>query len=195
LLHEARAAGVPVAIASDNTRDQFYAYGDLDMLEVFTQGCRMAHLDRPYGDWVRCVTAVPADAMGLGRRGAGRLAAGGPADLVIFRGRRYSELLARPQLDRVVVRAGAAIDACPPDYAQLDYVPEALRSGEVPVEEVQFSGPGAAPEVLSRLGAGGGMGRGTRGAARGAAGRRLAVAAAAVAVAALVAGVLQAGAV
>jgi hypothetical protein len=28
---------VAVALASDNTRDQFYAYGDLDMLEVFAQ--------------------------------------------------------------------------------------------------------------------------------------------------------------
>ena len=37
LAHEIRAAAVPFAIASDNTRDQFYAYGDLDMLEVFTQ--------------------------------------------------------------------------------------------------------------------------------------------------------------
>ena len=36
-LHEARAAGCQVVLASDNTRDQFYAYGDLDMLEVFTQ--------------------------------------------------------------------------------------------------------------------------------------------------------------
>ena len=36
-LHEAAAAGVRVALASDNTRDQFYQYGDLDMLEVFTQ--------------------------------------------------------------------------------------------------------------------------------------------------------------
>lgn len=36
-LHEARAAGCQVALASDNTRDQFYGYGDLDMLEVFTQ--------------------------------------------------------------------------------------------------------------------------------------------------------------
>eukprot|EP00889_Picochlorum_renovo_P000140 jgi/Picre1/27170/NNA_000139.t1 len=63
LLHEARQAGVPVAIASDNTRDQFYAYGDLDMLEVFNQGCRMAHLDRPYGTWVQSVTSTPANAM------------------------------------------------------------------------------------------------------------------------------------
>ena len=37
LLHELRSHAVPVAIASDNTRDQFYAYGDLDMLEVFNQ--------------------------------------------------------------------------------------------------------------------------------------------------------------
>ena len=36
-LHELRQGGVPVAIASDNVRDQFYAYGDLDMLEVFGQ--------------------------------------------------------------------------------------------------------------------------------------------------------------
>ena len=129
-LHELAAGGVRVALASDNTRDQFYAYGDLDMLEVFAQvrgfqglgpwafqqtcaatlaraqrasraaqACRMAHLDRPYGDWARAVTSTPADAMGLA--GRCRLAAGAPADLVIFRGRRYSELLSRPQYDRV----------------------------------------------------------------------------------------------
>ena len=37
LLHELRSKGIPVAMASDNTRDQFFAYGDLDMLEVFNQ--------------------------------------------------------------------------------------------------------------------------------------------------------------
>lgn len=36
-LQELAAGGVAVALASDNTRDQFYAYGDLDMLEVFAQ--------------------------------------------------------------------------------------------------------------------------------------------------------------
>jgi cytosine/adenosine deaminase-related metal-dependent hydrolase len=36
-LAELAAGGVAVALASDNTRDQFYAYGDLDMLEVFAQ--------------------------------------------------------------------------------------------------------------------------------------------------------------
>ncbi|MCB1489468.1 MAG: cytosine deaminase, partial [Bauldia sp.] len=37
LLHELMARDVAVAVASDNTRDPFYAYGDLDMLEVFRE--------------------------------------------------------------------------------------------------------------------------------------------------------------
>ena len=35
-LHELHAAGVATALASDNVRDQFYAYGDFDMLDVFS---------------------------------------------------------------------------------------------------------------------------------------------------------------
>lgn len=69
----------------------------------------MAHLDRPYGDWPQAVTSVPATAMGL--RTHGRVAPGLPANLVIFRGRRYSELLSRPQYDRV--RSRTAVAACP----------------------------------------------------------------------------------
>lgn len=66
------------------------------------QGCRIGHLDRPtIGAWPSAVTSVPARAMGLEGLGVGTLAVGGPADFVLFRGRRYSELLARPQFDRV----------------------------------------------------------------------------------------------
>jgi len=119
-LQELAAAGVPVALASDNTRDQFYAYGDLDMLEVYAQGSRIGHLDRPYGKWPRAVTAIPAAAMGLASRGFGFLQEGGPADFVMFRARCFSELMARPQFDRVVVRDGVAIKAGVPDYRQLD---------------------------------------------------------------------------
>ena len=43
--------------------------------------------------------------------GAGTLAAGGPADFVIFKGRSWTELLSRPESDRIVVRDGRAIDA------------------------------------------------------------------------------------
>jgi cytosine deaminase len=118
-LHESRAAGIPVAIASDNTRDQFYAYGDLDMLEVFNQGCRMAHLDRPYGSWINTVTSIPANAMKMFDHG--RLTPGGPANFIIFpTARKYSELLSRPQYDRIVIRDGIPIDTTLPDYEELD---------------------------------------------------------------------------
>ena len=43
-----------------------------------------------------------------------------PADLVLFRGRFYSELLTRPQTDRIVLRNGEAIDTTLPDYRELD---------------------------------------------------------------------------
>lgn len=117
LLHEFAAAGVAVSVASDNCRDPFYAYGDHDMWEVFTQAVRIAHLDHPPGDWHRAATATPASVMGLD---AGRIEAGAAADLVLFRGRDWSETLARRQHDRVVLRAGRAIDTALPDYRRLD---------------------------------------------------------------------------
>lgn len=163
------------------------------------QSCRMAHLDRPYGDWPQAVTSIPADAMGL--RQHGRIGAGLPANLVVFRGRRYSELLSRPQYDRVrpvwvaccipvcgswllglprltssclhclleasacrpptqppnqthppchssdyhpqvVVRDGRPLFLSPPSYEELDYVPAAIKSGEVPVLSIGFEEDG-----------------------------------------------------
>lgn len=118
LLHEMKARGVKVAVASDNTRDPFYAYGDLDMLEVFRLAARILHLDHPFGDWPAAAAATPADVMGLD--GYGRLSAGGTADFVIFRGRSWTELLARPEADRIVVRSGRAIERVVPDYSELD---------------------------------------------------------------------------
>ena len=55
-LHELKAAGVPVMVACDNTRDPFYAYGDLDMLEVLREATRILHLDHAGTDWPRAVT-------------------------------------------------------------------------------------------------------------------------------------------
>ena len=120
VIHELAQQGIPVAIASDNCRDPFYAYGDHDGLEVFTQAVRIGQLDRPIGAWVRTLTQTPADLMGLPH--AGRLGLGQPADLVIFKARTFNELLSRPQSDRVVVRQGRAIDPTLPDYAELDDV-------------------------------------------------------------------------
>lgn len=118
LLHEMKARGIAVSVSSDNTRDPFYAYGDLDALEVFREAVRILHLDHPMGDWPAAITRTPAAVMR--RPDCGVLAEGGPADMVLFRGRAWTELLSRPQADRVVVRDGRAIDAVPPDYRELD---------------------------------------------------------------------------
>lgn len=117
-LHELRAAGVPVMVASDNTRDPFYAYGDLDMLEVHREATRLLHLDHDGPDWVRTIASTPADLMGLDRHG--RIEAGDAADLVLLRARSLTEWLARPQADRTVLVAGRPIDTTPPDYRELD---------------------------------------------------------------------------
>ncbi|RWM80304.1 MAG: cytosine deaminase [Mesorhizobium sp.] len=118
LLHEMKARGIPVAVASDNTRDPFYAYGDLDMLEVYRMATRILHFDHPVGDWPQAVTSTPAQVMRLD--GFGTLAAGGAADFVVYRGRNWTELLSRPESDRIVVRDGRAIERRLPDYAELD---------------------------------------------------------------------------
>jgi cytosine deaminase len=117
LLHEMAARGLRVAVASDNCRDPFYAYGDHDLLEVYREAVRIAHLDHPFGTWHRAVGQTPAEIMGID---AGRIAVGAVADLVLFRARSLNELLSRAQSDRVVLRAGVAIDSRPPDYAELD---------------------------------------------------------------------------
>lgn len=126
LLHELKQRGIPVAVASDNCRDPFHGFGDHDAFEVFALSARIAHLDRPYGDWPQAVTVTPARIMGLTEIGLIRV--GAAADLVLFKGRWYSELLSRSQQDRVVVRQGEAIDRTLPDYRELDDLMQISRS-------------------------------------------------------------------
>ncbi len=118
ILHELKAAGVKVAIASDNCRDPFFAYGDHDGLEVFTQSARIGHLDHPVADWPQAVTSTPAGMMGL--KNIGQIGEGLGADLVVFKARSFNELMARRQGDRTVIRHGKQIDTTLPDYAELD---------------------------------------------------------------------------
>ncbi|MDE0058393.1 MAG: cytosine deaminase [Defluviicoccus sp.] len=118
LVREMAARGIQVSFASDNCRDPFYGYGDHDMLEVFGQAARIAHIDLPMNDWPRSVTATPIEVMGLDSPGL--IGVGGTADLVLFRGRGYSELLSRHESGRAVLRGGEAIDTVPPDYRELD---------------------------------------------------------------------------
>ena len=126
LLKEFREAGVPVAIASDNTRDPFYAYGDLDALEVLREGARIVHFDHPQDQawsWARAVAGDAAAMAGFDYKAT--IAVGAPADLLLFRARTWTELLSRPQTDRMVMRKGAMIDTTLPDYRELDDLMEA----------------------------------------------------------------------
>jgi cytosine deaminase len=117
-LHELAAAGIPVTVASDNTRDPFHAYGDLDMLEVFREATRVLHLDHTDTPWERML--APASAGIIGSTTSGSIAVGGPADLVLISARDFYELNCRPQADRVVLVRGAPIDRALPDYRELD---------------------------------------------------------------------------
>jgi len=122
-LHELRAAGVNVMIASDNTRDPFYAYGDLDMMEVWREGVRILHLDYPVRDWAPAVFDAPARAIGVEPP---VLRIGASADMILTRARDFTELFSRPQSDRAVLRAGVALAVQAPDYCELDAL-EGLR--------------------------------------------------------------------
>lgn len=117
-VHELQQQDIPVAFASDNTRDPFFGFGDLDMLEVWSQAVKIAHLDTPYGNWIDSVTKTSAQVMNLSE--AGIIEPGLPADLIIFKARYFSELLSRSQSDRIVLRNGKEIDTSLPDYSELD---------------------------------------------------------------------------
>ncbi|MGZ5923966.1 MAG: cytosine deaminase [Rhizomicrobium sp.] len=116
-LHELDAAGVTVLVASDNTRDPFYAYGDLDLIEVYREATRILHFDHSERPWLKTVAATAGEMMRLPN---GRMAVGAPAGMILTRARTMNELLSRPQCDRVVLYAGKQVDRTLPDYRELD---------------------------------------------------------------------------
>ena len=119
MAHELKAAGVNVSFASDNTRDPFYAYGDLDMIEVMREATRICHLDHGRTDWVQAFLSNPARACGFAPPS---LAAGAAADLVLCSARNWTEFFSRPQSDRIVLRNGDPIDRTLPSYSELDQI-------------------------------------------------------------------------
>jgi cytosine deaminase len=112
-----RARGITVAVAGDNCRDSFYAYGDHDMVDTFRQAVRILHLDHPLTGAPALVGPGPAAIAGLA--GHGRLVVGAPARLIVFNARTLNELISRPQSDRVVIERGHRMIDAPPDYAEL----------------------------------------------------------------------------
>jgi cytosine deaminase len=103
-LHELRAGGVDVAVAGDNRQDAFYPFGDYDMLDVFRDAVRIAHLDMPMAGWVDAVSAAPARMMGLEPQGC--IAPGARADLIAFPVRSAAEVFATRGAGRQVLRGG-----------------------------------------------------------------------------------------
>jgi cytosine deaminase len=122
VVKELRAKGVPVAVAGDNCRDAFYAYGDHDMLDTFRQAVRILHLDHPHGDAPALVGRAPAVLMSLDH---GVLRAGGAARFIVLNARSLNEVISRPQADRIVVVDGARLMREVPDYDELAFVREA----------------------------------------------------------------------
>jgi cytosine/creatinine deaminase len=119
VIHELRAKGVRVALAGDNCRDPFYAYGDHDVLDTFRQGVRIAHLDHPIGEAPALVTRNPAATTSLDH---GVLREKGPARFIIFNARTLNEIVSRPHADRIVVVNGQRLTRLLPDYGELDFV-------------------------------------------------------------------------
>jgi cytosine deaminase len=106
------------------------------MHEVFREAVRIGHLDHPFADWPATIAATPAAIMGLE---AGLVRPGASADLILFEGRSWTEVLARPESRRIVLRGGRPIDTAPPPYAELDGLLRPPRPGAV--EEATASGP------------------------------------------------------
>ncbi|MEJ7930526.1 amidohydrolase family protein [Ramlibacter sp. AN1015] len=112
-MREALAAGLPVAIASDNVGDPFHPYGDYDLLEALRVAVRVAHLDDGLADQFARITTEPAAVLRLPHGGPLRI--GAPADFVRLGAASAHEWMARPGTAREVWRDGIPID--PPEPA------------------------------------------------------------------------------
>jgi cytosine deaminase len=118
LVQDLMDAGVPLACASDNVRDAFFAFGDYDAAEVYLEAVRLAHLDERLPDSVGLVTSGAADL--VGRPDLGRVAPGLPAHLVAFPARSFSEFLSRPGSRRRLIDGENIREARLPGYDELD---------------------------------------------------------------------------
>jgi cytosine deaminase len=121
LIHECLELGITVACGGDNVRDAFIGWGDFDLVEVYVQSVRLAHLDTRLQASPSVVTTGPAKIMGLPKYGL--VAPGSPADLVVFAAKRLYSLLARPYLPRQLIHGEGFREAALPDFAEQDLWP------------------------------------------------------------------------
>jgi cytosine deaminase len=118
LIHELRAAGIPVAVASDNVRDPFHPFGDYDMIDVLRQSLYIAHLDQELPSVPLLASRTPADIIGVAP--IGRLGVGAAARFILLNARSLNEAIGRPQADRIVIDRGRRVTDELPDFAELD---------------------------------------------------------------------------
>jgi len=123
LIHECIDAGVTVACGGDNVRDAFIGWGDFDLVEVYIESVRLAHLDTRLAFSPAVVTTGPAAIMGL--PGYGMIAPGSPADMIVFSARKLYSLLARPSTPRRLIHGEEFREALLPDYDEQERWPSA----------------------------------------------------------------------
>jgi cytosine deaminase len=122
LLHEFIEAGVTVACGGDNVRDAFIGWGDFDLVEVYVQSVRLAHLDTRLAFSPTVVTTGAARIMGL--PGYGLIAPGSPADMIVFSARKLYSLLARPSTPRRLIHGEEFREASLPGYDEQEHWPK-----------------------------------------------------------------------
>lgn len=104
---EMRAAGLPVAIASDNCGDAFYPFGQYDPLDILRSAVRMLHLAPPCAGWLPAVTSTASSLPST--LSSACKAAGSEADFNIFDAMDVHALLSCPQARRLMLRHGRAV--------------------------------------------------------------------------------------
>ncbi|HZZ19731.1 MAG TPA: amidohydrolase family protein [Opitutaceae bacterium] len=122
LIHEFIEAGVPLACGGDNVRDAFIGWGDFDLVEVYVESVRLAHLDTRLDYSPAVVTTGPARIMSL--PGYGMVAPGSPADMVVFPVKKLYSLLARPYSPRRLIRGEDFREVQLPDFAEQESWPK-----------------------------------------------------------------------
>jgi cytosine/creatinine deaminase len=142
VVQELLGAGIKVALASDNCRDPFFAYGDHDMIETLRDSVKILHIDHPLHGAPAMVGPVPADL--IRASGAGMLRANAPARLIIFNARTLNELLSRPQADRLTIDHGRQVTMELPDYSELDEV-------NMQIERRSVGGRTLYPEICGKV--------------------------------------------
>ncbi|RXZ82665.1 amidohydrolase [Paenibacillaceae bacterium] len=99
------AAGVPLAVASDNIQDPFHPFGRGDLLQIGLLAAYAAHMssEQDQLELLRMITEVPATIMGLDGWG---IEEGNAANFAIFDAATVGELLAWLPSGRWINRGG-----------------------------------------------------------------------------------------